>query len=137
MKSSLTQSVSDLIREHVCGVYLRTAVQRRQGTFAVNVGEVHKALGLSNRVPQVCAALASKKFLAENHLRILSKNGPASGQSTTVTFTYEILSSGNQLASVANSLAALRGAAKDVFSKLGGGDAFIRSERTAFTDEKN
>jgi hypothetical protein len=100
----------------------------------VNVGAVHKALGLINRVPQVCSALESKKLLEENHLRVISKNGPPSGQSTTVTFTYEILPQERGVATVANPLADLRGLAKDIFQKLGGGEAFIRNERSSFSD---
>lgn len=137
MKSALKQSVSELIREHVCEVYLKTAIRRGESTFTVNVGAVHKALNLANRVPQVCSALESKKLLAENQLRIVSKTGPPSGQSTTVTFTYEILSSGTRAAAATNPLMMLRGAAKDLFKELGGGEAFIRSERSMFADKKN
>ena len=137
MNSALAPSTSDLIRDHVREVYVKTAVRRGESTFTVNVGAVHKALKLANRVPQVCSALESKKLLAENQLRIVSKTGPPSGQSTTVTVTYEILSSGTKSPAAANSLAMLRGVAKDVFRQLGGGEAFIRSERSKFTDTKN
>ena len=97
MKSALTQSVSDLIRDHVCDIYLTAANREGQRTFTVSVGAVHKALGLTNRVPQVCSALESRKLLGENHLRIVSKTGPPSGSSTTVTFTYEIDRRNSQL----------------------------------------
>src|SRR5580658_5189710 len=84
-------SGSDLVRKHAFDVYLAPARRSGSKTFSINVGAVHRALGLNNRVPLVCAALASKKFLAENHLRLTSKTGPPSGQSTTVTFTYQIV----------------------------------------------
>jgi hypothetical protein len=92
---------------------------------------VHKALSLTNRVPLVCAALTSKKFLVENNLRLISKTGPPSGQSTTVTLTYEIL--GTSQAVPADPFLGLRGIAKDVFKALGGGEAFIRKEREEFS----
>src|SRR6266853_3379117 len=81
---------SDAIRRHAYERYISAARRRREKTVAINVGEVHRALALNNRVPLVCAALGSKKFLTEHGLRIVSKTGPPSGQSTTVTFTYEI-----------------------------------------------
>src|SRR6204780_3776100 len=82
---------SDAVRRHAYEKYISAARRRREKTVAINVGEVHRALALNNRVPLVCAALGSKKFLAEHGLRIVSKTGPPSGQSTTVTFTYEIV----------------------------------------------
>jgi hypothetical protein len=112
--------------------YLRPAVQRGDAVLTVNAGGVHKALALDNRIPLVCAALRSRKFLEENGLRIVSKSGPPSGQSTTVTFTYEILGASRQSSPSANPLIGLRGIAKEVFEKLGGGEAFIRRERESF-----
>jgi len=135
MKSGLTQSVSDLIRDHVSETYLKTAIREGKRTFTVSVGAVHRALGLVNRVPQVCAALESRKLLEENQLRIVLKTGPPSGQSTTVTFTYEILSSDAKPATPANPLVGLRGVAKDLFRQLGGGETFIRQERSSFTEK--
>lgn len=129
-------SDSDLVREHAAGVYLAEARRRSLTTFQVNVGAVHKALGLHNRVPLVCAALKSAKFLKENHLRIVAETGPPSGQSTTVTFTYEILVSESKSAST-DPLLKLRGIAKELFHALGGGEAFIRNERRHFSERSH
>jgi hypothetical protein len=117
-------------------VYLKPAIHRGERVLTVSVGAVHKALALNNRVPLVCAALKSEKFLEENGLRLVSKTGPPSGQSTTVTYTYEILGSNAKSFPSPNPLAGLRGVAKDVFRKLGGGESFIRSERNSFTNER-
>jgi hypothetical protein len=132
MSQAVTQSDSDVVRSHVRDVYLKPAVQRGERVFVVNVGTVHKALALNNRVPLVCAALKSKKFLDDNKLRLVSQSGPPSGQSTTVTFTYEILAPGTARAASPNPLISLRGVAKDLFRELGGGETFIRSERSNF-----
>jgi hypothetical protein len=132
MATATSHSDSDLVRQHVVEVYLRAARRRSDRTFSVNVGAVHKALGLNNRVPLVCAALGSKKFLSENHLRLISKSGPPSGQSTTVTFTYEIEDATREKRGSTDPWLALRGIAKDVFAKLGGGETFIRRERANF-----
>src|SRR2546423_13414826 len=91
-----TNPDSNAIRRHAYEKYVSAARRRKEKTVAINVGEVHRALALNNRVPLVCAALGSKKFLTEQGLRILSKTGPPSGQSTTVTFTYEIVRSESQ-----------------------------------------
>lgn len=47
------QPISALVRDHVREVYLRPAVQRGETVVTVNVGGVHKALALGNRVPLV------------------------------------------------------------------------------------
>jgi hypothetical protein len=127
-------SVSDLVRQHARDAYLRPARRRGEKSFSVNVGTVHKVLALSNRVPLVCAALKSKKFLEENALKLISKTGPPSGQSTTVTFTYEIMGSNGKDSAPTEPLSGLRGIAKDLFRGLGGGEAFIREERKNFSN---
>jgi hypothetical protein len=125
---------SDAIRRHAYERYVSQARLRKGKTVSINVGEVHRALGLNNRVPLVCAALSSKKFLNENGLRIVSKTGPPSGQSTTVTFTYEVMERDEKKTSDAQLEAwlKLRGIAKDIFASFGGGEAYLRQERANF-----
>jgi hypothetical protein len=132
MPTAVSTSDSDLVRQHASEVYLSAARRQRSETFSVNVGEVHKALRLNNRVPLVCAALSSKKFLIENHLRLVSKTGPPSGQSTTVTFTYEIIKPESQRATADEAWQSLRGIAKDIYASFGGGEAYLRQERANF-----
>jgi hypothetical protein len=124
---------SDAVRRHAYEKYIAAARRRREKTVAINVGEVHRALALNNRVPLVCAALGSKKFLTEHGLRILSKTGPPSGQSTTVTFTYEIVKDSGRPAKGLDAFLALRGIGKEIFASLGGGEAFLRRERAEFS----
>src|SRR5438132_998260 len=110
------RSDSDAVRQHAVEVYLRSARRRGDTTFSINAGEVHRALGLRNRVPLVCAALTSKKFLAENELNLVSRTGPPSGQSTTVTYFYEIIRSKQPPSTKQDPWLLLRGALKDVFA---------------------
>jgi len=124
-------SGSDLVRRHAVEVYLRATRRRGDRTFSVNVGAVHRALGLSNRVPLVCAALTSKKFLTQNGLKLISKTGPPSGQSTTVTYTYELVGAQPSVGGL-DAWDRLRGALKDVYAELGGGEAYLRAERDSF-----
>jgi hypothetical protein len=129
-------SDSDLVRQHASGEYIAAARRRGDKTISINVGIVHKALALNNRVPLVCAALGSKKFLTEQGLRIVSKTGPPSGQSTTVTFTYEFVDKQQVDVWLSRQEAwnRLRGAMKDVFAEYGGGEAYLRAERASFRD---
>jgi hypothetical protein len=130
----LTNPNSDAVRRHAYEKYVSAARRRKQKTVAINVGGVHRALALNNRVPLVCAALGSKKFLTEHGLRILSKTGPPSGQSTTVTFTYEIVDKEQNDVQLDRQKAwdRLRGSMKDVFAELGGGENYLRNERANF-----
>ena len=122
-----TSEVRSYVREH----YVRPARSERCSTFRVLVGDVHHALRFANRVPLVCNALSSRKFLEENSLRLIARTGPPSGQSTTVEFTYELLEV-SQEGGPLDELRALRGAGKKVFEELGGGENFLRQERSEF-----
>ena len=133
---SLSLSASDTVREHARDAYLRPARQRGAKTVAINVGEVHRALALSNRIPLVCQALKSAKFLQANGVRIISETGPPSGQSTTVTYTYHLTESDNSVLTRNDPWKELRGALKDVFAELGGGETYLRKERESFESRK-
>jgi len=131
--------ISDSVRQHAQEKYVLPARRRGEKTLVINVGEVHRAAALSNRVPQVCQALESGKFLRANALRIVSKTGPPSGQSTTVTYTYEFLDAGRSSAVNHNDdpWIRLRGALKDIFTGMGGGEAYLRAERENFRTPKD
>ena len=130
--ASETNPNSAAVRRHAYEKYISAARRRREKTVAINAGDVHRALALNNRVPLVCAALGSKKFLTEYGLRILSKTGPPSGQSTTVTFTYEIVRPESQKPTAEEAWQSLRGIAKDIYASFGGGEAYLRQERANF-----
>jgi hypothetical protein len=72
--------------------------------------------------------------LTEHGLRIVSKTGPPSGQSTTVTFTYEIVGKKRDDVQLSRQEAwnRLRGSMKDIFGELGGGENYLRNERANF-----
>ncbi len=132
-KAGITKT-SDVVRQHAVENYISPARRRRERTTSVNVGVVHKALGLGNRVPLVCSALESRKFLGENGLRLVSRTGPPSGRSTTVTYTYEFVAEekDNREMDRQDAWNRLRGALKDVFAELGGGENYLRNERANF-----
>ena len=101
---------------------------------------------IGGRTPAVCSALRTREFLDENSLRLVSRTGPESGQSTTVIYTYEFVAgdnsagpttpagSGGTPQSRQAAWEKLRGALKDVFAEYGGGEAYLRAERVSFRD---
>jgi hypothetical protein len=129
-KTSVGEGHTSQVRRYIRDRYVRPAKREGRSTFRVRVGEVHKALGFSNRVPLVCNALSSRKFQEENSIRLVKRTGPPSGQSTTVEFTYELLDV--KEIEVMEPLRALRGIGKQVFRELGGGEKFLRDERRSF-----
>ena len=132
MSNSEPRGGSELVRQYARETFVRPARRRGQKCVSINVGEVHKAVALQNRVPLVCQALRSEKFLSANGLRLISQTGPPSGQSTTVTYTYEFIDNDVGVSTVKDPWLALRGALRDVFSQLGGGEAYLRNERDSF-----
>jgi len=128
---TITKSVSDEVRQYATDKYVRPTQRRGERSLSINVGEVHRAVALRNRVPLVCQALESEKFLQANELKLISKTGPPSGQSTTVTYTYEFVEAG-PASPKEDPWGRLRGALKDVFAQLGGGEQYLRAERENF-----
>ncbi len=131
MAKGATKSVSDSVRQYASDKYVRPTRHRGERTLSINVGEVHRAVALRNRVPLVCQALESDKFLQANELKLISKTGPPSGQSTTVTYTYEFIDT-KPSSPKEDPWARLRGALRDVFAELGGGEQYLRAERDNF-----
>ena len=129
-----SKSASDRVREFAHQAYVNPARLRRERTVTINVGRVQKGVGLRNRVSLVCQALKSEKFWAAHGLKLISETGPPSGQSTTVTYTYQFVENGRDdlASSREDAWNRLRGALKDVFAELGGGENYLRNERANF-----
>jgi hypothetical protein len=129
-----TQSHADEVREYARREYIEPARKRGESTVRIVAGDVQRAVKLSNRAALVCQALKSHKFLKENHLVLEKWEGPPSGVSTTVKAVYRLEGEPEQAAKSPDPTGFLkfRGIAKDLFESLGGGEAFIRSEREAW-----
>lgn len=128
----MTVSNADKIRFHSRKRYVLSARNRGDKRFSIQVGEVVRQLGLTDRVPAVCSALKTGKFLKENNLRVVETIAPKSGQSTTVVYTYEFVDDKASPARKEDSWARLRGAMKDILEEYGGGEAYLRGERSNF-----
>jgi len=86
------------IREFVVNNYVLPAIKEGKRIIVIRAGEVHKAMGLVNRVPAVINALGSRKFImfANDVLRekgycikLVDRRGPR--QSTTTTFIFKVI----------------------------------------------
>jgi hypothetical protein len=126
---------ADVIRLHGKEKYVAPARRGQEKRFSIRTGDVLRDLKLNGRAPAICSALKTRQFLEENALRLVSKTGPPSGQSTTVTYTYEFVTKGekdNKGVDRQDAWNRLRGALKDVFAELGGGENYLRNERANF-----
>ena len=148
-------NVSDRIREHAEQHYVSPARSNRQGKIEIRAGTVARALGLTDRTPQVCSALRSRKFLDRNGLRLVNQEGPPSGMSTSVTFRYEFVDASADAAampltrgvggkpsqptsrpggqSVFQKLRDMRGLAREMYGRLGGPEKALDDERAGFS----
>ena len=127
---------ADSIRAYGRERYVVPARKRQLDKFSIRAGDVVRDLKLLGRVPAVCSALKSRAFLEQNRLRIVERTGPRSGQSTTVTYTYEFVDAPDSSQASSDPWTVLRGALKSVFAGFGGGEAYLRGERESFYADK-
>src|SRR5581483_2341494 len=78
------------IREFLQREYFEPARRRRERLVTVRAGDVHRKLGLRNRVPNVCQVMESKLLQKEAGIKVSSKQGPPSGRGTTLVLTYAL-----------------------------------------------
>jgi hypothetical protein len=128
--------MADEIRTYSRTKYVVPARNQKLRRFSIRAGDVVRDLKLYGRVPAVCSALGRSVFLKQNGLRLVESTGPSSGQSTTVTYTYEFLVSTDSATSSQDAWRELRGSLKRVFAELGEGEAYLRGERENFYADK-
>lgn len=76
------------VRAFVYMTYVWNVRQQGLRRISIKAGDVHRQMGLVNRVPLVCSVLDSGKFESEYGVRKVGRAGPA--QSTTTTFEFEL-----------------------------------------------
>ena len=129
--TTITASANDILkftRDH----YILPAKKRGDGSVTIRVGDIHREMKLNSRVPAVCQALGSRIFLKENDFKLESRQGPPSGQSSTVVFTYR-WASGGPPGSSTSLFERMRGLAKDLFpSPSDEWEESVRRDRESF-----
>ena len=81
-------SHADLIRAHAKERFVEVARRANQKTVTIVAGEVGRDLGMSNRMPNICQALGSRKFFDLARVDLVERTGPEAGASTR--FVYAI-----------------------------------------------
>ena len=125
------------IRDYSTKTFVLPARQRGQKRFSIRVGDVVRELRLYQSVAAVCSALKTEEFRRANHLKLVDATGPKSGLSTTVVFTYEFVDQEHPPDASVDAWSRLRGALKEAFAELGGGEAYLRAERSDFCAPKD
>jgi len=124
-------SIAQSIRDRARLDFIEPAKARGESIVTIRAGDLVRSLGLQNRTPAVCSALRSKAFIEQCHLDLVSQEGPPSGMSTTMRFTYRLLDSDRAPASNSK-FESLAGIGAATYRSLGGGARFIEEERANF-----
>jgi hypothetical protein len=81
--------LADEVREYVLVAIIKSARRGGQTTVTFTANQVHKAMGIQgNRMPDVCTALDTKKFLTYAKVQLINRTGPK--QSTTAKWTFAV-----------------------------------------------
>jgi hypothetical protein len=125
-----TASAND-IREFARDHYILPAKKRGADRVSIRVGDVHRQMKLTSRVPAICSALKTGIFLQENNLELELEEGPPSGQSPTVVYTYRWGPS-ERPGSSPSLFERMRGLAKDLFASADEWEESVRRDRESF-----
>ena len=86
---------ADRIRKHLIANHIEPAKRRNDAAVTIRAGDVHRELGLSNQMPNVCSAIAGKKLRDMTGLpepEIIS--GPESGRGNNMTYRFALTQEG-------------------------------------------
>ena len=131
------------IRNYIRRQYFEPARRKRETLVTLRAGDIHREMGLRNRVPSVCQVMESKLLEREAGVKVSSKQGPPSGRGTTLTVTYTIdlqqtgatsgqpEGRGYEHPGIGLFLN-LRGLGAKVFASAGGGEGWLQRERSSF-----
>lgn len=78
--------LADEIREYVLVNYVEPARRQGESTVTVRAGDVHKAMGLKDRMPSVASALGATKFEQYANVQLIRREGPHQGANLHLTF---------------------------------------------------
>jgi hypothetical protein len=126
---------SDQVRDYVKRFYLEPARNEGKELLRVKTGDVHTNLGWNgqlNRFPIICQALETRRFLRENDLELVKRDGPPSGRSSTVVYTFRLRERAGRENSAGIDVMTLRGLGRSWLKAAGGGEAYLRKEREGF-----
>lgn len=79
-------SAADLLRAFLVRRYVRPAQAQGLLEIEIRAGDVHKEIGLTNRMPAVCSVLDGKLFREQNRLELVGRSGPPQGANAVFRF---------------------------------------------------
>lgn len=79
-------SLADSIRDFAFKRYIEPARKQGKRSVTIRAGDIHKDMGLHDRMPDVSSALGSKKFEKQFNIKRLKVEGPLHGANTLFTF---------------------------------------------------
>lgn len=77
------------IREFVWKEYILPAKENHSDQLTIRAGDVHKKMGLHQRMPAVCSAITTKMEDMYD-IELVELKGPPSGQGANVFVTYRV-----------------------------------------------
>jgi hypothetical protein len=79
-------TTSDQAREYAYQQYIVPARLVGNRTVTFTSGSIHDALGFLDQINCICGALEAHKFETQRGVKLVARNGPKFGVSTTFTF---------------------------------------------------
>ncbi len=82
-------TLADAIRGFAYVNFINPARNKGEKTVTIRAGDVHDAMDLESKMPSVCGAIGTNKFLKQYNLSLENREGPTCG--ANVYFTFELL----------------------------------------------
>jgi hypothetical protein len=79
-------SQADRIRQFVLDRYVSPARAKGESKITIRAGDVHRAMGLANRMPAVCNAIGGNRFEDIARATLINRTGPANGANVYFEF---------------------------------------------------
>ncbi len=89
-KGEFNKGLHAQIRDFICEYYIKPARNKGVDQITLIAGNVHSRMNLHSRMPAVCSVLKSNLLEEQGNVEIISTRGPPSGQSSTVSVSYNI-----------------------------------------------
>lgn len=141
---------AEYVRKFVSETYVKPARERGERQFSVAVRPILTELtkrGLpTGRTPLICSVLGGKKLHNKNRIALEGRDGPPSGQSSTMIYHFRFLDAPGTTRRTApgetpEEWAArvtekIRGLLKDEIAAHGGAEGYLRWVRSSDEDDK-
>lgn len=77
---------SDRISQHILDTHFVPVWRARREALEVRAGNIHKEIGLVDRMPAICSVLGSQRFQRLTRSRLVERRGPHNGANAVFVF---------------------------------------------------